>query len=278
MLHEYSLAHLTVLALPPLDMIDAAADAGYHYVGLRLNRVTVTEVLYPVITDRALLRATKSRLATTGVRVLDVELARMDPANDPRSYLPLLETAAELGARHVITQLPDPDRTRATERFAEMCDLAAPLQLGIDLEFPSWTDTPNLSKAASVLRAANRPNAGILVDMLHFDRSKSSLDELRALPRQWFRFAHVCDAPAERPTTVEGLLHTARSERLFPGDGGIDVRGILACLPTNIPYALEIPGDSLVAQIGLREYAKRALRRAQDYLDCVEAATAVSSR
>jgi sugar phosphate isomerase/epimerase len=274
MSHEYSLAHLTVLALAPPEMIDVAADAGYRYVGLRLNRVTTAEVLYPLVTDRSLLAATKARLAATGIRVLDVELARMDPANDARSYVPLLETAAELGARHVITQLPDPDRLRAVDRFAEICDLAAPLRVGIDLEFPSWTETPGLSAAAQVLRQVDQPNAGILVDVLHFDRSDSSLEELRSLPRRWFRFAHVCDAPAEHPTTKEGLLHTARAERLFPGDGGIDVRGILACMPDDIPYALEIPGDTLVSQIGLREYARRALRRAKAHLDCPEPAAA----
>ena len=267
MAHEYSLAHLTALALNPVQLVEVAARAAYRYVGLRLNRVTPAEPLYPLMTDRALMREMKARLSDTGVEVLDIELARMDPVHDAESYLPLLEAGVELGARHVITQLPDPDRMRATDRFAAICDLAAPIGLGIDLEFPSWTDTPNLSEAARVLRTVNRPNAGILVDMLHFDRSNSSTADLRTLPRRWFRFAHVCDAPAEKPTSTEGLIHTARSERLFPGDGGIDVRGILASLPQDIPYALEIPGDTLAAQVGLEEYARRALRRAQEHLD-----------
>lgn len=272
MKHEYSLAHLTVLALTPPRMVDVAARAGYRYVGLRLNRVTSAEPLYPLITDRALMQETKARLADTGVGVLDIELARMDPANDARSYLPLLEAGAELGARHVITQLPDPDRERATDRFAEICDLAGPLGLGIDLEFPSWTEIPDLAAAARVLYAVDRHNAGILIDTLHFDRSNSSIEELKQLPREWFRFAHVCDAPREKPNTKEGLIHTARSERLFPGDGGIDVRGILACLPSGIPYALEIPGDTLAGKIGLEEYARRALRRAEEHLDGMQLA------
>jgi len=270
MKHEYSLAHLTVLALAPPRMVDVAAQAGYRYVGLRLNRVTAAEPLYPLMTDRAMMQETKARLAETGVGVLDIELARMDPANDPQSYLPLLEAGAELGARHIITQLPDPDRERATERFAEICDLAWPLGLGIDLEFPSWTEIPDLAAAAKVLQAVNRANAGILVDTLHFDRSNSRIDDLKQLPGHWFRFAHVCDAPKEKPNTKEGLIHTARSERLFPGDGGIDIRGILGCLPPGIPYALEIPGDTLAGKIGLEEYARRALRRAEEHLDGLE--------
>jgi sugar phosphate isomerase/epimerase len=269
MQREYSLAHLTVLSLAPRDMIGVAARAGYRYVGLRLNRVTTEEPLYPLITDRDLMRDAKARLRDTGIGVLDVELARMDPEHDPESYRSLLDAAAELGARYVITQLPDPDRGRATERFAEICDLAAPMGLGIELEFPSWTQTPDLTESARVVRAVDRPNAGILVDMLHFDRSNSSRDLLKVLPGRWFRFAHVCDAPAEKATTLEGIIHTARSERLFPGDGGIDVRGILECLPPDIPYALEIPGDTLAARVGLEEYARLALQRAREHLEAV---------
>jgi sugar phosphate isomerase/epimerase len=270
MKHDYSLAHLTVLALTPPHMVDVAARAGYRYVGLRLNRVTLAEPLYPLITDRALMKETKARLADTGVSVWDIELARMDPGNDAHSYLPLLEAGAEIGARHVVTQVPDPDRERATERFAAICDLARPLGLGVDLEFPSWTETPDLATAAKILHAVNRPNAGILIDTLHFDRSNSDVEELKKLPREWFRFVHVCDAPKEKPKTRDGLIHTARSERLFPGDGGIDVRGILACLPPGIPYALEIPGDTLAAKIGLEEYARLAIRRAEEHLDGLE--------
>ncbi len=275
MKHEYSLSHLTALSLDPIQLIDVAASAGYEYVGLRLNRVTLEEPLYRLIEDRALMKATKVRLAETGVRVLDVELARMSPELDAKYFLPLLEAGAELGAKHVITQLPDPDRARATERFATICDLAAPLGLTIDLEFPTWTETPNVTEDAKVLRAVNKPNAGMLIDTLHVARSESSLDDLRQMPREWFHYAQVCDAPAEAPATKEGLIHAARCERLFPGEGGIDVCGILACIPVNIPYALEIPRDSLARVIGVEECARLALVAAKNYLDGVEAAREV---
>ncbi|HYQ68260.1 TIM barrel protein [Actinophytocola sp.] len=264
--HEYSVAHLSALSLSPPELISAAADAGYDFVGLRLTRVTPDEPHYPVATDPALLRETKARLADTGVRVLDVELARIGPHDDPRTFQRYLEVGAELGARHVITQLPDANRDRKTEHFALLCDLARPLGLTIDLEFPSWTETPNLAEATYVLRTADRVNAGMLIDLLHFARSQSSIEELRELPREWFHFAHVCDAPARIPATVEGLIHTARFERLFPGEGGIDVRGVLDALPRNIPYALEIPRASLTAQVGERECLRRALATTRAHL------------
>ena len=265
--HDYSLAHLTALSLSPPELVDAAAAAGYRYVGLRMTKVTMEEPHYPLAYDPALMRATKTHLASMGIEVLDIELARITSGDDPRDFLRFLEAGAELGAHHVIAQLPDADFSRKCARFAELCEMARPLGLTIDLEFPSWTETPDLAEATRVLRAVEQPNAGMLVDLLHFARSESSLTELAELPPSWFHFAHVCDAPAEIPTTTQGLIHTARFERLFPGEGGIDTRGILAALPTGIPYALEIPRATLVAQVGPKEHARLAITAARRQLD-----------
>jgi sugar phosphate isomerase/epimerase len=266
MKREYSLAHLTVLSLTPPQLVDVAARTGYGCVGVRMTRVTPDEVLYDLARDRALMKETKSRLAGTGISVHDVELFRMDPALDAESFIPELEATAELGARHIIAQLPDPDRERATARFARLCDLAKPLGIFVNLEFPHWTETGTLTEAARVVRAVNRSNAGILVDMLHFGRSNSSLDELSRLPREWFRFAHICDAAKEVPPSMAGIIRTARDERQFPGEGGIDVREILARLPRDIPYALEIPRVTLTKAVGPEEVARLALLVTKSHL------------
>ena len=200
---EYSVAHLTALALPPVALIDAAAAAGYDYVGLRATRITPEGPYYPLCTDKALRRAVRDRVAATGVRIWDVEVARLDPHMRPEDYLPLLDTAAELGARHVIAHAFDADRQRTADRFARLCELAAPLGLGVDIEFLSWTPAPGLLPAAEILRAAAQPNAGLLVDLLHFARSGARVESLRQMPPEWFRYAHVCDAPAAIPATAD---------------------------------------------------------------------------
>ena len=71
----------------------------------------------------------------------------------------------------------------------------------------------------------------------------------------------------EVPTTLAGMIHTARDERQFPGEGGIDVRGILACMPQDIPYALEIPRVALTKAVGPEEVALLAIRVARSHLD-----------
>jgi sugar phosphate isomerase/epimerase len=270
MRHEYSLAHLTVLMVPPPELVEIAARTGYEYASVRITRVTKAEPLYDLARDRKLMAETRSRLVGTGIRIHDVELFRMDAATDPEAFLPELEAAAELGARRIIAQLPDPDRARAADRFARLCDLTRPLGIFVGLEFPHWTETGTLAEAARILRAADRPNAGILIDLLHMGRSGSTIEELRSLPREWFRFAHVCDAEREIPPTMERILHTARCERLFPGEGSIDVRGILSCLPPDIPYSLEIPRQALTRAVGPEEVARLALRVARSYLDEME--------
>src|SRR4051812_10608883 len=152
MQHDYSLAHLTALHLSPPELVEVAAAGGYRYVGLRVTRVAHDDPALPLMTDRALMRQTKARLAATGIEVLDIELVRMGPDAEPQAFQRVLETGAELGARHVIAQLPDPDRARKIERFAELCDLAAAVGLTVELEFPSWTETPDLTEATHVLR------------------------------------------------------------------------------------------------------------------------------
>jgi len=264
--YEFSLAHLTVLQCAPPEMVEIAGKTGYQYVSLRMTAVTASERTYPLMDDRKMMKETKMRLADTGVCVLDIELVRMDPATEPETYLSFLEAGGELNARSVIGQVPDPDRERATERFARLCDLAEPFGLTVDLEFLTWTENPDLKAAALVLEAVNRPNAGILVDTLHFDRSRCSLEDLKNLPREWFHFVHLCDARGEIPTTKEGLIHTARADRYFPGEGSLNLREILDCIPI-VPYSLEIPNDALMKALGPEEVARRAIRAAKKYLE-----------
>src|SRR4029453_4912729 len=61
---------------------------------------------YPLATDPALMRATQVCLAATGIEVLDIELARISPSEDPRDFERFFEAGGELGARHALTQHP----------------------------------------------------------------------------------------------------------------------------------------------------------------------------
>jgi sugar phosphate isomerase/epimerase len=260
---DFSLAHLTVLSLAPPEMIDVAARCGYASVGLRLIAVTAESPGYPLMHDAAMMRETKAQLDATGLRVLDVEFVKLTPGIDVAALEPVVAAGAELGAQHIICAPYDPDLVRLADSLGKLADLAARYDMSAVMEFFSWTDISNLRQARAVVEASGRANAGILVDTLHFARSDSTLAELAATPPHLLPFLHLCDAAAEMPTTLEGLLHTARAERLPPGDGGIDLAGIIAHFPKDIPVALEVPMDALTRTRGPEEVARRAIAGAR---------------
>jgi sugar phosphate isomerase/epimerase len=267
MTRQFSLAHLTVLDCAPPEMIHIAARAGYDFVSLRpIGLGTANEPQYPLAEDKVLMRQTKAALAETGLKLLDIEMVRIYDGVDPKIYLPAMEVAAELGGRHVLTTVSSDNENFVIDCFSELCDMAKPFGLTIDLEYITWYNVSTLKEAHDIVRAANRENGGILVDMLHFNRSRVSLEELDAVPREWFHFAHVCDAPNEIPSTKEGLIYTAREDRLYLGEGGIDVAAILNRIP-EIPYSLEIPHAKRAQELGYEEFARRCLQTAKDYLD-----------
>lgn len=254
-----SLSALTVLELSPPDMVSCAADAGYSHVGLRLVPATPTEVNWATIGDTPVIGETLARLAATGIAVLDIEILRLKPETRVADFLPVLETAARLSARNALIAGNDPDETRLTERFAELCDVAASFGIAPCLEPMPWTDARDFAQGARIVGAVARANAGLLIDPIHFDRGLCSATEIAAVPSAWFRYVQMCDAPAERPTTLEGLLHQARAERLLPGEGGLDLLGILRALPPDLPISIEIPMEQLARSVGPLERARRAL-------------------
>ena len=130
-----------------------------------------------------------------------------------------------------------------------------------------WTAVPDLAAALRVVRGAAQPNGGILVDALHFDRSDSRVADLAAVPRSWLHYWQLCDAPAERPATTEGLLHTARAERLFPGEGGIDLPPLVRAMPADITVSLEIPTLELARTVGPEERVRRAIAAARRVIE-----------
>ena len=270
MTRPISLAALTVLELTPPQMVSCAAEAGYSHIGLRLLPVLPEDLIHPVIGDTPMRREVLARLADSGVRVLDVEFIRLRPETRVADFLPMLETGARLGAEHVLAAGNDPEEHRLAERFGELCDAAAPFGLNVNLEPIPLTDTRTLAQASCVLAAADRPNCGVVIDPIHFDRAGERIGDIAAVPRKWFRYLQFCDAPAERPADRAGLQFQARFERLLPGEGGLDLLGLLGALPRDIPIALEIPMAALARTVGAVERARRALAATQVMLRRLE--------
>jgi sugar phosphate isomerase/epimerase len=254
------------MGLPPPELVYVAARAGYDFVSLRTMPLGLAgEPNYALHDNPQLLRATRRALASTGLKLHDIELARVKEGVDPRSYLPAFEVAAELGAVAVLSSIWSADRAYALEKFAEICDLARPFGLTVDLESVPIAAVRDLAGAVDVLRTVDRDNAGLMIDTHHFHRARDNPADLDDVPREWFHFAQICDAPGEIPADPEEMRRILREARLYVGEGGIDVAGILRHLP-DVPYAIELPHLERVHEIGYAEHAFRCLETAKAYL------------
>lgn len=256
---SYSIAQLTALNYSPPEMIELAARTGYDQAGLRLLPVAPGAIAYALMDDKPMLRETLARMNDTGVKVFDLELIRLDGHFDLDRYLAFFEVGAQLGAKAVLVAGDDPEQSRLIEHYAQLCDAMRPFGLTADLEFMPWTAVNDLATALHIVEQADRANGGILVDALHFDRSGSRFEDLQKIPPQWLHYAQICDGPALRPDTHEGLIHAARCERLLPGEGAIDLARIWRNLPAEVPLSIEIPHDRRVAQVGVETWARQAL-------------------
>jgi hypothetical protein len=258
MTRRVGLAHLTVLPLTPPEVVRVAARTGYDAVGLRMIAITPGSPHYPLMDDPAMLRDTLAACAQTGVAVTDIEVVKITPDLDVAALEAFVATGARLGARHIITAPYDPEPARLADTLGQLSDLAVRHGLQVVLEFFPWTVVPDLASATSLVDATGLADLCILVDTLHFARSASTLEQLAAVPASRLPFVHVCDAEAAIPTTTEGLLHTARAERLPPGEGGLPIGAVLSVLPPDIPVALEVPMLALMAEAGPEAVALRA--------------------
>ena len=260
MARAIGLAALTVLDVAPPEQVALAAEAGFSHVGLRLIPATPEEVRHPVVGDTPMVREIERRLADTGVQVLDVEIFRLTPDVRIADFEPAMAIAARLGARLMLVAGNDPDAARLRDSFARLSEATSRYGLTACLEPMPWTDTPTIAAARRVIDGA--PGAsGVLVDAIHFFRADNRLAELADIVPAQLPYMQLCDAPAACPTERAELIRQARSDRLFPGEGGLDLRGLMQALPPDIPVSLEIPIARPMPPLDRARHALQAARR-----------------
>ncbi len=236
-----SLAHLTMLDATPLQLIDAAVAGRFDSIGLRIVPPTPADALSAsVVGDRDMIRSIARAMDDTGVRILDVETFWLSPQFSIDDVRPALETAAKLGVRYLLTVGNDPDEGRVVASFARFCEAARPLGLKAMLEFIPFCQTRTVADALRVVRSADQPNAGILIDALHVVRSGASANDLRNLDPAMLDYWQLCDAALERP--ADGDLRTeARARRFYPGEGQLPLASMLAAMPPDSAISVEAP-------------------------------------
>ena len=229
-----------MLQVGPPELIDLAANAGFHRVGIRLCSPMAGGPEWPLRPGSAELRETLARMAARGVGIFDIEVVRIAEETDVERYVPAFESAAALGAERACVNIDDPDRSRAIDRFGALCDIAGAFGLSLDVEFMVWRPVARLEDAVAIVEGARRPNGKILIDALHLDRSGGTPAMVAALDATLIGSVQICDATRTRPEP-SGIIDEARGGRLAPGEGELPLEALLDALPPQVPLAAEVP-------------------------------------
>ena len=168
-------------------------------------------------------------------------------AGDPPEVF--LDWAVELGAPTVLGcdgfgAECSPEELAAA--FAVLCDQAAQRDLRVKLEFLPWSSVSDVASANRFLDRVDRPNAGIMLDAIHFFRGANDFAQLEAVAGARIFGVQLCDAP-ERPV-LDDLAQDSLHNRLLPGEGSIPLLRMVKTLDQigyPGPMGAEVFSDAL---------------------------------
>jgi hypothetical protein len=191
------IAHFTTLDVAPLPFVEMAAKIGYAAVGLRLHPAFPGSPFYEIAAGGTLMRAMRAALGDTGLAVHDIEFVVIDAAFEPEPLKPMLDSAAELGARRLASAATIPiTRLRKIRRVQSR---------GGGRDGRRYRACRGRSPAAATADwCARRPANGACWSRPQRVCGRRPAD-LRAVPRQAIAASSSADAPADaRPTRPEG--------------------------------------------------------------------------
>lgn len=271
MARKFSLAYLTIPGTDPVKQIEIAAEAGYDYVSLRTISMHLPgEPIFEMESDPVLMKNTAAALKANNMSLYDIELARVADDIDESKYEAAFEKGAELGAQCVLSSIWKIDEANplTIEKFGHVCDMAAKYKLKVSLEFVTFAGVTGLEGAVKVLKAVDRPNAGMLVDTLHAHRSRVSPADLAKVDPKYFHFIHLCDGPERIPPLGDPeMIGVAREARLYLGDGKIDIAGMVKAMPSDLVGSIELPNKVEMDKRGAAGHAAECLRKAKAYFE-----------
>lgn len=132
---------------------------------------------------------------------------------------------------------------RAAEDFRELGDRAARRGLKVGYEALAWGRHVNDHRDAwEIVRRADHPNIGLILDSFHTLSRKIEIDSIRAIPKDKIFIVQLADAPL----IDMDLLYWSRHFRNMPGEGDlpvVDFMTAVAATGYNDYVSLEIFND-----------------------------------
>jgi sugar phosphate isomerase/epimerase len=248
----------------------AAAEAGFTGIGLHVDDLART------VADGLDVAGMRAVLADTGLRLVELEFLAgwsfdVDAPALDATVTAIEQVADAFGGRHVSTgefrAAPD-DGLDLDSAAARLAALAARLDrrgLRLALEAFRWSAISDVAAAVELLRRAAAPNAGLMVDVWHFYHGGGRPELLAELAEGAVAAVQLNDGPR-----VHGdYLRHARAARMLPGDGELDVVGLVRALRAtgfDGPWCVEVNTPEFRA-LPVDQAAKRAADAAASVLD-----------
>jgi sugar phosphate isomerase/epimerase len=244
------------VSLPPtplLERIRIAADVGFAAVSVSASDVLELEAAgVPLAEARAAAAA-----AGVALPVMDgcMSWYRYPPPKRPMGYPEppvdeMIAGAVGLGCTILNVLAPyatDADLDELAASYAALCDRAAPAGLRVIVEFSPFPPIGSLRLAWEVVRRAERPNGGILLDSWHFFQGEPDLGLLASLPAGTVRAVQLSDG--HRGRFVASLPKDTFRHRMLPGAGSFPLGGLLAALaPAADPDEPLLLGPEVMAE------------------------------
>ena len=209
---------------PLRELIPSAAAAGFEALTLWPNAWR-----HAIRRDGLSLTDLRGLLDEHGITVTDVEsVDDWRPATGGAGFpstgrVEAVEVAVALGARTLTTAHAvggELALDRDAGAFAALCDDAAEHGLQVALEFVPFTAVPDLRTALELLHRADRPNAGLVIDLWHLARSGDAPAALADVPPELICTVQLADGPRE---PLPDLIEDAVRARRLPGAGELPI-------------------------------------------------------
>ena len=189
------------------------------------------------------LAKTRTALEETGIELIDVEalwLEHDDVMNDRQKIL--LDAGLELDARNVLVVSRHDNHEASIAQFRSICEYVEG-NICINLEFGEFTSVKSLAAAREFIRAVDHPGAGILVDLMHLNRSGEQLPDL---DDELFSYVQACDF-YQSSATMAGMdyITAAVDSRCPLGEGEARAADIEAVCRAPVDVSLEIRSKAL---------------------------------
>ena len=262
----------TITLAGPLEAkLRAMKDAGFTQVMLKANDING----HPDGIDAAVRAVRNSGLRVTGFQVLRDFEGLSGHLHDYKVDVAkaMLGMAKAVGAPLLLvcsstSQHASSDVDTIARDLRKLAMLAVPLGIKIAFEGLSWGRTINEFTAAwDIVCRADAPNLGLAFDSFHALATKTALDALDLLDPDKIFLVQLADFMWQEIRSVEERISTARTFRVFPGEGVhsaqvADVVQRLAELGYRGDYSFEVFNDDY-QQLPLPLVAERARRSAQ---------------